>query len=247
MHPNSRGFWAIATPLLVLSFTASAQTGGPPRAAGFDPHDVSGFWELSFDGRHVPPAQLADSVTKSDLDAQQQKDRKAIRWCNILGLPFLMGVSRPLDIRQGKHEVVVAAESVVTVPRHIYLDRPQHISKDIFDPSTNGDSIGNWEGDTLVVDTVGFEPEHGMTAIPGGGFRSADAHLVERFKLLKNGSMLSIVSTWTDPKVFRVPQTYEYRYQRAARDYEARQPIACDPFDDDRTAFLTGSPAATAR
>ena len=217
------------------------------RAAAFDPHDVSGFWELTFDGRNVPPAQLADGITKATLDAQREKDRKAVRWCNMLGLPFMMGVSRPLDIRQGKREIVIAAESVVTVPRHIYLDRKEHISKDIFDPTTNGDSIAHWEGEILIVDTVGFEPEHGMTAIPGGGFRGADAHLVERFRLLKNGNVLSIASTWSDPKVFRVPQTYEYRYQRAARDYEARQPIPCDPFDEERTAFLTGSPGANAK
>ncbi len=223
---------------MLTSFSWGQGTQG--RTTAFDPHDVSGFWELTFDGQRVPPARLADGVTKDRLQTQAEKDAKAIRWCNILGMPFLMGSGRPLDIRQGKREIVIAAESVVAVPRHIYTDRGTHIDKDIFDPTTNGDSIAHWEGDTLVVDTTGFEPEHGMTAIPGGGYRSADAQLVERFKLLKNGTVLSVTSTWTDPKVFRVPQTYEYRYQRAARDYEARQPTACDPFDEERAAFLGG-------
>jgi len=243
MHMNR--FTQVGAGLLAtsLAFACWGQ-GTQGRAAVFDPHDVSGFWELTFDGRHLPAAQLADSVTKDQLQVIAGKDAKAVRWCNILGLPFLMGVSRPLDIRQGKREIVIAAESAVVVPRHIYTDRASHIDKNIFDPTTNGDSIAHWEGDTLVVDTVGFEPEHGMTAIPGGGYRSADAHLVERFKLLKNGTMLSVTSTWSDPKVFRVPQTYEFRYQRAARDYEARQPIPCDPFDQERAAFLGGSAGA---
>jgi hypothetical protein len=247
MTTFSRYRLGIGTALVAVSLAPACWAQGMPgRAAAVDPHDVSGFWELTFDGRHVPPAQLAESVTKDQLQVLAEKDAKAVRWCNILGMPFLMGLTRPLDIRQGRREIVIAAESPVVVPRHIYLDRADHIGKDIFDPTTNGDSIAHWEADTLVADTVGFEPEHGMTAVPGGGYRSADAHLVERFKLLKNGTMLSVTSTWTDPKVFRVPQTYEFRYQRAARDYEARQPIPCDPFDEDRAAFLGGSTSVSA-
>jgi len=247
MKMNSAHLGRVSRAAVLLALASLLRAQGPAmqgRTASFDPHDISGFWELPFDGKFVPQAELAAGVTQAVLEVQAQKDAKAVRWCNILGMPFLMGVSRPLDIRQGKREVVIAAESVAAVPRHLYLDRATHIDKEIFDPTTNGDSIAHWEGDTLVADTTGFEPEHGLTAIPGGGFRTADAHLVERFRLLKNGSVLSVSSTWSDPKVFRAPHTYEYRYQRAARDYEARQPIPCDPFDEERNAFVTGASAA---
>ena len=204
--------------------------------------DISGYWELTYmDSQHVPRAQLSPRVTRAVLDAQAQKDFKAIRWCNILGMPAIMASSRPLDIRQTEKAIVIAAE-INAATRYIYLNRTTHISKDIFDPTTNGDSIAKWEGDTLVVDTVGFDPNKGVTAIPGGGFRTANTHLVERYRLLNNASLLSVRFTWTDPGVFRTPHTYEFRYARLPRDYEARLPLNCDPFDETRTAFLTARP-----
>jgi len=125
--------------------------------------------------------------------------------------------------------------------RHLYLNRTTHISSDVFDATTSGDSIARWDGDTLVVDTTGFEPTHGVTAIPGGGFRTATSHLVERYRLLKNGTMLSVTFTWTDPAVFAMPHSYEFRYQRLERGYEARPYARCDPFDTERATFLEGA------
>ena len=75
----------------------------------------------------------------------------------------------------------------------------------------NGDSIGRWEGDTLVVETTMFHPDNGILGIPGGCFRTPDSKLVERFRLLRNGQVLQVISTWTDPKVLSRPHTYELR------------------------------------
>ena len=204
--------------------------------------DLSGYWELTYlDSQHVPRASLSPRVTKAVLDAQAAKDAKAVRWCNIVGMPAVMASPRPLDIRQTNRSLVIASE-INAATRYIYLDRAAHISKDIFDATTSGDSIARWEGDTLVVDTIGFDGNKGLTAIPGGGFRTSNSHLVERFRLIENGSVLSIRSTWEDPGVYRTPHSYEFRYARLPRDYEARPPVACDPFDDTRTAFLTEKP-----
>ena len=111
---------------------------------------------------------------------------------------------------------------------------------DIFDPTTNGDSIARWEGDTLIVDTIGFDGAKGVTMIPGGGYRSSDSHLIERFRLMNDGAVLSVTFIWEDAKVFRTPHTYEFRYVRAPRPYEAQPPLPCNPFDEQRTAFLSG-------
>lgn len=229
--------------LTVIAPLSSQGRGGGASTplASFDAHDLTGFWELSFDSEKIPPADLASDVTPAVLAVEQKKTDKAIRWCNQLGLPFLMGVSRPIDIRQGKREIVISPESAVAAARHVYLNRAEHVSSDIWDPSANGDSIGHWEGDTLVVDTVGFNPDHGMTLIPGGGYRSADAHLVEHFKLLTNGTVLDVTFTWTDLKVYKTPHTYEYRYYKQSDKYEPRLPIACSAFDQGRVQFLGGT------
>ncbi|HKQ85618.1 MAG TPA: hypothetical protein VJS43_02490 [Candidatus Acidoferrales bacterium] len=206
-----------------------------------DLHDLSGYWELSFDSERIPPADLAPGVTKEVLAAEQKKTDKAIQWCNQLGMPFLMGVSRPLDIRQGRREIVISPESTVAAARHLYLDRSEHPNADIWDPSANGDSIAHWEGDALVVDTTGFNPDHGMTLIPGGGYRSADAHLVEHYKLVSNGNVLDITFTWIDPKVYKTPHTYEFRYYKQSDKYEPRPAIGCNAFDAERVKFLGGT------
>ena len=206
--------------------------------------DISGFWELNFDGRKVPPANLLPAVTRAKVAAHARKDAYAIRWCNLLGVPFVMDSGRPLDVRQGATAVIIVPENA-SAPRYLYTNRAAHISDDIFDPSTNGDSIARWDGDTLVVDTAGFHGEHGITTIPGGGYRTEKTRLVERYRLLKDGAILSVTFTWTDPTVFRTPHTYEYRYHRLPATYEPRQWLPCDPYDEERARFL--DPPASAK
>ncbi len=244
--------WAGITELTVflvaVAVTGGARPGGQanskPPGTDAGAQDISGYWELSFDGRKVPPAELAAGVTKQLVEQHHEADEHAIRWCNLLGMPFLMDSGRPVDIREGTREVVINAE-INASPRHIYLDRAQHIGLDVFDTTSNGDSIAHWEGDTLVVDTTGFDGKKGLTQIPGGGYRTNDSHLVERYRLLENGSVLSVVFTWSDAKVFRSPHMYEFRYTRLPQQYEPIPAARCDPYDDVRTKFLEGAPVKT--
>jgi len=213
--------------------------GGMPPAAPVDPHDLSGFWELSAEWKYVPPANLLPSITKATLQKVHDADLISERWCRPIGMPALMDNGRPLGFLQGDYELLITTEAN-TAPRHLYF-RPAHVSAEIFDPTSIGDSIAHWDGDTLVVDTIGFHAKNGRMEIPGGGFRTEKSHLVEQFKILKNG-MLSVTSTWTDPTVFRTPHTYEYRYTRYPDpNYEPHAAIACDPWDEDRAAFVEKS------
>ena len=217
----------------VTSFGAAQEQGTTSRG----PRDLSGFWELSFDGRRVPDAQLLPTVTRAMRGARAKKDAYAIRWCNLLGMPFIMDSGRPLDIRVGRTAVIIVPENN-SGPRYLYLDRTTHVHEDTFDPTTYGDSIAHWENDTLVADTTGFHPDHGIAAIPGGGYRTATSHLIERYRLLDDGETLSVVFTWTDPKIYRTPHRYEFRYYRLPADYEPRTWLPCDPYNDTRTQFL---------
>jgi hypothetical protein len=228
------------TLILAASVAAEARRTAAQSAAAKP--DISGFWELSFDSRKVPAASLLPVVTRARIDAHARADAKAIRWCNLLGMPFTMDNGRPLDIRQGSTVVIIVPENA-SAPRYLYLNRTTHITPEIFDPSTLGDSIARWEGETLVVDTVGFHADRGITTIPGGGYRTDTSHLVERYRLLKDGSVLSVTFTWTDPKVFRTPHTYEFRYNRLPASYEPRQWAPCDPYDPVRAEFLDGAPS----
>jgi hypothetical protein len=90
-----------------------------------------------------------------------------------------------------------------------------------------------------------FHEENGILGIPGGGFRTPESRLVERFRLLNNGQILQVISTWTDPKMFRTPHTYELRYSRLPRDYEGRPNAVCNPYDEVRSELFSGPPRVT--
>lgn len=234
---NKKRFGAIPLGLmLALSCKLGmAQLPVPPPQPAADPHDLSGYWEIEPDGRSIPPAQLASGVTEAKLKAIREEDLISARWCRSIGLPQQMDSPRPISITQGSRELLMVFETNTTV-RHFYFT-DKHTNPDIFDPTSTGESIAHWEGDTLVVDTIGFHATKGRMMIPGGGFRTEKSHLVERYKLL-NADVLSVTSTWTDPEVFAVPQTYEYRYQRVKGIYDPRAGVSCDPWDKQRAAFV---------
>ncbi len=192
---------AVLFPLLALLASPALLTAQSPA-----PINLSGFWELRFDSRNVPPASLTAAAASADRAAQAKHDADAIRWCHFFGVPYVMGQS-PIDIVQNTNGKEIAIAFPVRNPaRHIYTDGRQHVNPDIFDPVSNGHSIGDWEGDTLVVDTVGFS-EEGIAAIPGGGRRTPASHLVERYKLLNNSQQLSVLFIWEDASVFAKPHT----------------------------------------
>jgi hypothetical protein len=215
----------------------------PPPAV--DPKDLSGYWELppdGHDGRNIPSASLAATVSKQTLADIAAHDTKGYRWCANIGMPNLMLLTRPFDIRITSDYMVIMPEYSAAQNRWIYLNRTTHIPVDEYEAGVNGDSIGRWDGNTLVVETTMFHPDHGILSIPGGGFRTPGSTLVERFRLLNNGRVLQVVSTWSDAKVFRTPHTYELRYTRLPPDYEARPNAVCDPYDDGRALLFSGPP-----
>ena len=79
------------------------------------------------------------------------------------------------------------------------MDGRRHTDPDIVVPSFDGESIGRWEGDTLVIETKNFVDEHHWIhdrAIPG----SDALHIVERIRMIDNGTRLEIEFSLTDPK-----------------------------------------------
>jgi hypothetical protein len=244
--------WRLSLSSLIVALGVLAFSNrfaiGRSTSSGSSPNtstpDLSGFWQLKFDSENVPRASLAPVAAGVDQDSQARRDMYAIRWCNHLGMPLIMGVPSPLDIRQGRTEVAIASEAV-SAARHIYIDGRGHPDMNTYDPQSNGHSIGHWEGDALVVDTVGFS-DRGVTSIPGGGFRTADSQLTERFRLLEGGKRLSVVFTWEDPKVFSKPHTYEFRYYKAPAGTYARE-YFCDASNADRAKFLSETPQAVSK
>ena len=141
------------------------------------------------------------------------------------GMPFMMGHSAAINIVQTSGEILIIPEMPGT--RHIYMDGRPHPALKALEPSTVGHSTGRWEGNTLVVDTVGLVAGGG---VPGGGRRTPETHLIERFRLLDGGKRMSVTFTWQDPKIYTKPHTYEYIYYKDPPDTYALEEW-CDSSD----------------
>jgi len=89
------------------------------------------------------------------------------------------------------------------VDRTIWLNEKEHPAA--LEPSLAGHSIGRWENDVLVVDTVGFKP--GVLSADTSTMHSEALHVVERFSLERDRSALRREYVAVDPKYF----TGEYR------------------------------------
>ena len=116
--------------------------------------------------------------------------------------------TRPMYIVQGRDEVVMINESFAEV-RHIYLSgghRP--------DPGRSwwGDSIGHYEGDTLVVDTIGFNDKTHIDRFHTP--HTAQLHTVERFHLIGGGKEMQIDLHVEDPGAFTTPWNAVMRYRK---------------------------------
>ncbi len=93
--------------------------------------------------------------------------------------------------------------------RSIYLKRG-HPAK--LEPTWLGDSVARWEGDTLVVDTIGFNDQ---TWLNEEGTQHSDAlHLTERIHPVLRGQYLEYKMTAADPKVLAKPYTYTRYYKK---------------------------------
>jgi len=107
--------------------------------------------------------------------------------------------------------VVLLSEGNTHSYRRLFLDgRPHNLD---LDPNTyTGDSIGKWEGDTLVVDTIGFNDKTWLDAT--GKPHSEDLHVVERYRRPDLGH-LNIQYTLEDKTSFTKPYTFERTFTLA--------------------------------
>jgi hypothetical protein len=112
--------------------------------------------------------------------------------------------------------------------RTVFLDGREHTDPDLAVNTANGESIGRWEGDTLVVDTRYFVPDHhwmdqGGRSIPAG----SKLHIVERMRLLKDVDKLEIAYTMTDPENWDGEWTSTKRFVRV--NDEDISEVVCTP------------------
>ena len=133
--------------------------------------------------------------------ANKMRDNPMIR-CLPAGLPRLDAYSHPYKIIQTPDLIVILYESQ-TLFRQIFLDGRQH--PDQPEPTWLGYSVGRWEEDALVVETIGFNDK---TWLDGFGHPHSDAmKLTERFRRRDAGHM-DIEVVIDDPRAYTQPIRY---------------------------------------
>ena len=211
---------------------AAAQAPAAPRADGYAElerlPDSSGVWapdcSLLFDGgAGGPPAQpqLTPAAAERQAafrvkQAAEGVDQYAQAHCIPPGMPGIMRQPYPIEVLFTPGRVTIFAETY-SQARRIYTDgRP--LPEDP-DPYFNGNSVGRWDGDTLLVETTGFSEFAGDigAGIPHG----PNMKIAERIWLDKPG-VLRIETTITDPDVLTAPYVQQLAFRKEA-DWEIRE------------------------
>jgi hypothetical protein len=133
----------------------------------------------------------------AEARARGENYRDSIGQCYPAGMPMIMTRVWPIMFIQMPTAIYMVAGFTNSF-RTIYLDGRAPTDPDLYVPTYNGESIGHWEGDTLVVETQGFETDHHWIDI--GLPVSEEFKIIERIKKVNNGNTLEIEYIMTDPK-----------------------------------------------
>src|SRR5579872_1346617 len=132
--------------------------------------------------------------------------------CWPMGVPaFVLYPVAPVFLIQSPTEVTIVWQGDHMV-RHVYLDVPHAKNPRL---SWYGDSVGHYEGDTLVVDTIGLTPRSYIDE-----FRTPHTdklHVTERFHTIDGGKSMQVDLHVEDPGTFTTPWDAMQRYRRVAR------------------------------
>ena len=205
----------------------------PPKLWGKPPYNAE--WERKSLGGGGPKGS---SRPKRDPVAPPADLPPAVKVCEPGGFPA--GMEHPVP--DHLFEMLVTPEQTLLVSsdgtiRHLYTDGRQHPKAEDLWPTAEGDSIGHWEGVTLVVDTIARKAGPVGPPLPGIADLSEHAHFTERLRLL-DADTLQNEMTIDDPQRFAHPWQLVIRYKRV-KDLDRM--IAVDCRENDRNPVVDGN------
>ena len=159
------------------------------------------------DGNEIPYQPWAAAKKKENYENWLTADPEVK--CYLPGIPRATYMPYPFQILQTHNNDILMAYEYASASRLIKMGKTEPPPVDTW----MGQSTGRWEGDTLVVDTIGFNDQTWFDR--AGNFHSEALHVVERFTP-KSPDVLDYQVTIEDPKVFTRPWTIQiplYRRQ----------------------------------
>ncbi len=213
-----------------------SRMGLPDWSGVWNPHERNMFDPTAFDRpenkgkgaqdiREYPPYNAA---WEARYDAKLKQNSQGIPTdptasCRPGGMPRIMTTPYPMEFVIEPGRVVILHE-ISSQVRRIYTDGRKHPAPDDLDPTYMGHSIGHWEGDTLVVDTVGVKGDtvYDVSSAP----HSDKVHEIERIRRI-SPTQIQDVMTIEDPVAFTKPWVVTRLYDLKP-DWEIQEYICED-------------------
>jgi hypothetical protein len=219
--------------LLAVALCVVAQTPPPPQLGALapsniaksrpkPPFDLTGTWQHgggqnnSFrfsppEGFKLTPAAQAHYDASRKAAAEGKTYRDDIGACWPAGLPVIMTRVWPIAMVQTPTSIFMISGFMNSV-RIVYLDGRTHTDPDVVVRSFNGESIGHWDNDALVIDTRNFVDDHHWL---DNGIPLTDAfRMIERIRLIDKGATMEVEYTATDPKSWAGEWKWTKRFRR---------------------------------
>jgi hypothetical protein len=179
--------------------------------------DWGGIWFLQRSPPEAPrnPKFKGEYLTKweawrAEVAANNGVERRERNNCSPPGLPRIMLLAQyPYEFLFTPGRVTVNQEAWMQT-RTIWTDGREHPPLEELDPTFHGHSVGHWEGDALVVDTIGIDD---TLEVGEGGRHSDQFRLTERIRLIDENTLENRL-TMTDPVAFEEPFEVTATYRR---------------------------------
>ncbi len=197
---------------------ADPAIAGPPALAPTKVHNLVGVWgklrstreDGPVPGKGVVPLKPALEAKRAELERMNNAG-EVIPGRNAKCIPSGMP-----DMMVFGFNVWASAEYLVVyggygTVRPVWLNRTAHTPANKLFPSYQGESIGRWDGDTLVIDTIGLTADNEITY--GLSLADPDMHIIERWRLL-NPRELEVTTSIESNKSLTKPWTYTVVYGR---------------------------------
>ena len=221
--------WGACLAACLVLTPALGLAAKPAAKAKFDPHFFSGAWDRypAFGDSRVdptvkpPPPDMDPAPLKPEYKAAYDAEQKKIAEANAAGKPIATGYTHclpdgmptmmmgmfPMEVLQTPGQITIIQEAYNQV-RRIYLNE-QQIAVEDAEPGFWGHSVGHWDGDVLVVDTIGIKDYVKFRNTP----HSDQMRIAERMKVVDANHFQDQI-TVTDPVYLTKPWSWTWMYKR---------------------------------
>jgi hypothetical protein len=206
--PDLSGLW-VRTGEPMFEPIPGAKEGKPVARLEVNSKDADEIMAGNWDNPILQP--WARDIVKKNADSEVALKHvyQADDSCWPVTVPAILNMREAVQFLQTKNSITILYQRDHQV-RKVWLNQ-KHSAK--LEPSWYGESVGHYEGDTLVVDTIGFNDKTFVD-----NYRTphtTQLHVVERFRMINDGKSLEVRIAVDDPGAYNMPWTARSTWRRA--------------------------------